>query len=260
MSDEILSPALSSLLSNESLISHGFFGRKGGASSGIYSSLNCGYGSNDEPLNVALNRAKVAANIGVADGQLVNPYQIHSALAQYIDEPFTSDSPKVDALVTKTNGLALAILTADCAPILFVDSAEGVIGAAHAGWQGALNGVIEATIDLMVKHGAHIENVKTAIGPCIAQSSYEVGAEYRNRFLDVDCDNARFFENAPSPNKYLFDLKAYCAMRLTNAGISQIDFLPHDTCAMEKDYFSNRRRTILGEADYGRNISVIAIM
>ncbi|KAF0113405.1 MAG: hypothetical protein FD128_1201 [Hyphomonadaceae bacterium] len=244
MSDAILSPSISSLLSKESAISHGFFGRKGGTSSGIYSSLNCGFGSNDEPLNVAQNRAKVAANIGVAHRHLVNPYQIHSALAQYIDAPFTSESPKVDALVTKTNGLALAILTADCAPILFVDSVHSVIGAAHAGWQGALYGVIETTIDLMVKHGAQRESIKAAIGPCIAQSSYEVGVEYRDKFLAADGENSQFFTEAHAPDKYTFDLKAYCAMRLSNAGISQIDILPHDTCAMEKDYFSNRRRTI----------------
>lgn len=249
----------SELLAQLPKLSHGFFGRRGGVSTGIYASLNCGFGSNDDPTNVKTNRQIVASQIGVAENQLVNPYQVHSALAQYIDKPFAGESPKVDALVTNVKGLALGILTADCAPILFADARAGVIGAAHAGWQGALGGVIEATIDLMANYGATPANIVAAIGPCIAQSSYEVGAEYYDRFVEANAANAQFFAQSAAPNKFLFDLKTFCAMRLAKAGISQIDVLPHDTCALETAYFSNRRRTKAGEPDYGRNISVIAI-
>jgi len=249
----------SELLKNSQPVKHGFFGARGGVSEGIYESLNCGYGSNDVSENVATNRALVAQAMGVAADHLINPYQVHSALVQFTDKPFANDAPKVDGLVTNIKGLALGILTADCAPILFADTAVGVIGAAHAGWQGALGGVIEATIDLMITYGANPNNIIAAIGPCIAQKSYEVGIEFRDRFVIADAKNEMFFVAARAHEKFHFDLKSYCAMRLTNSGIGRIDVLPQDTCELETDYFSNRRRNLKGEPDYGRNISVIAL-
>ena len=240
-------------------IKHGFFGRKGGTSSGIYSSLNCGFSSNDNPKNVKQNRQKICDFFGIELGNLLNPYQIHSNIAQYINEIFRKDGPRVEAFVTDNKGIAIGILTADCAPILFADEKNGIIGAAHAGWQGAFNGVIENTIDLMVEKGASLENIKAAIGPCIGQESYEVSQEYYDRFIEQSKDNKRFFKNGIEPNKYQFSLKAYCASRLKKAGVIDIDVLKHDTCALENDFFSNRRRNKAGESDYGRNISVIML-
>ncbi|MBN8648129.1 MAG: peptidoglycan editing factor PgeF [Caulobacterales bacterium] len=246
-------------LENLTGIKHGFFGRKGGTSTGIYASLNCGFSSNDNPKNVKQNRQKVCDYFGVELGNLLNPYQIHSNIAQYIDEPFRKDGPRVDAFVTGKKGIAIAILTADCAPVLFADEKNGIIGAAHAGWQGAFNGVLENTIDLMIEKGAMVENIKAAIGPCIDQESYEVSQEYYDRFIEQSQDNIQFFNDAIEPQKYQFSLKKYCASRLEKAGITNIEILKHDTCALENDFFSNRRRNKAGEPDYGRNISVIML-
>lgn len=253
-----LKPFFASNLASIPSIAHGFFGREGGVSDGIYASLNCGYGSNDIPKNVKENRRRVAKFFGLETGHLLNPYQIHSADAQYIDKPFPKDGPRCDAFVTDKKDLALGILTADCAPILFADTASGVIGAAHAGWQGALHGIIEATLDLMVEKGAKRENIFAAIGPCINQESYEVGPEYRDRFINSAKENAQFFITG-NDDKFQFDLKSYCAHRLKNAGITNIETLPHDTCALEAEFHSNRRRNQKGEPDYGRNIGVIVL-
>ncbi len=246
-------------LSKIETIKHGFFGRKGGVSSGIYASLNCGFGSNDEAKNVKKNRSLIAETFGIKLENLLNPYQIHSNIAQYITSSFKKDGPRVDAFVTDVPKLAISILTADCAPILFADEKNKIIGAAHAGWQGAFGSIIENTINLMVEKGAQIENIKAAIGPCIGQESYEVTQEYYDRFINDNAENSKFFKNGIENGKYQFSLKAYCASRLKKAGIIDIDILPHDTCKLEEDFFSNRRRNKAGEPDYGRNLSVIMI-
>lgn len=240
-------------------IKHGFFGRKGGVSSAIYSSLNCGYGSNDTIENVDKNRALIAQYFDIPPKQLINPYQIHSTKCNYIDCAPQS-VPQVDAYVTDVPLLAIGILTADCAPILFYDPVARVIGAAHAGWQGALYGVIEATIECMLGRGANSQNIIATIGPCIGQKSYEVGIEYQERFISIDPQSARYFATKGNEGeKFLFDLKGYCQQRLIAGGVKNIEVLEHDTCALEQDFFSNRRRTILNEPDYGRNLSAIML-
>lgn len=258
MISNVVSPFKSRIF-DETLVSHGFFGRAGGDSKGIYEGLNCGFSSNDLPKHVKSNRLKVCDALGLAADNLINPYQIHSNICGLIDKPFRKDGPRMDAFVTKTKGLGIAILTADCTPILFADEQNGIIGAAHAGWQGALNGVIENTIHCMVENGGQLQNIKAAIGPCIGQSSYEVGQEFLDRFMETDLASQKFFQKGRSANKYQFDLKGFCVSRLELAGVSKIDILPHDTCAQNDDFFSNRRRNHANEPDYGRNISVIAL-
>ncbi len=253
-----ISPFVSEIFDG-SKISHGFFGRAGGVSQGIYEGLNCGFSSNDLPKNVKLNRLKVSDALGLASTSLINPYQIHSNICGFIEKPFRKDGPRMDAFVTRTKGLGIAILTADCTPILFADEENGVVGAAHAGWQGALSGIIENTIDCMVRNGANLEFIKAAIGPCIAQKSYEVSQDFYDRFIESDIENKLFFETGLVKGKFQFDLKKYCAKRLSNKGVAEIEILPHDTCSQKDDFFSNRRRNQLNETDYGRNISVIAI-
>lgn len=246
-------------------IKHGFFGREGGVSEGIYQGLNCGFGSNDVPSNVKKNRSFVAEYMGITRENLLNPYQIHSNIAGFIDTPFKKDGPRLDAFVTNNKDIAIAILTADCAPILFGDNINGVIGAAHAGWKGAFTGVIENTIKLMLEKGAKLNNISAAIGPCIEQCSYEVSQEYYDNFIEQSLDNSGFF--APRihndeliEGKFLFNLKEYCQNRLLKSGIENIETLPNDTCAEEDAFFSNRRRTHRNEPDYGRNISVIKLI
>lgn len=258
MSD-IPSPFVADNLANAN-IKHGFFGRKGGVSTGIYSALNCGYGSADLPQNVDENRRLVAGYFGIERENLVGPYQIHSNICVIIDAP-PETSPKADAYVTNVPNLALGILTADCAPILFYDRVAKIIGAAHAGWQGAINGIIEATIAKMTAlSGSVPQNIIAAIGPCIGKDSYEVGQEYFERFIGETQDNEVFFTPIQSnEEKYLFDIKSYCATKLKLCGIKNIEILPHDTCAQEDDFFSNRRRNKRSEPDYGRNISAIML-
>lgn len=242
-----------------SLVSHGFYGRAGGVSTGLYASLNTGPGSDDDPGHVAENRARIAADIGAPDaGHLVSLFQVHSAIAVRLDAP-PPDRPEADAMVTTRPGLALCIQTADCVPVLFADPAAGVIGAAHAGWKGALGGVLEACIAAMEAAGAHVAQVTAAIGPCIHQASYEVGPEFRDRFLAEAAGNDAFFR-AGASDRFQFDLPAYVAHRLHwSCGLTRIDTIAHDTCALETRYFSNRRRNKAGEADYGRNASVIML-
>ena len=239
-------------------IAHGFYGREGGVSSGIYAGLNCGFGSNDSIENVAKNRDLVAENLSGQTLKLNNPYQIHSDVCVYIDKDLPENTPRADAIVTDKKNVILAILTADCTPILFCDAENGVIGAAHAGWKGAIGGIIQATIKQMVSRGANVENISCAIGPCIEQKSYEVGEEFFDEFTKQAPENSQFFKSG-KPQKYHFDLKGYCASVLANSGIKNIDILPNDTCAEENAFFSNRRRNHLGEPDYGRNVSVIML-
>ncbi len=239
-------------------VKHGFFGREGGVSTGIYASLNAGTGSKDDPANVVENRARIAAAFGVERERLVGVHQIHSPTAVFIDAPWKDERPHADALVTKTLNLAISILTADCTPILLADQDAKVIGAAHAGWRGALGGVIENTVRLMEENGAHRERIVAAIGPCIHQSSYEVGPEFEAEFLSLDPSFARFFVPGAGDRLH-FDLPNFCAARLTASDVKQIETLPLDTYAESKRLHSHRRSVHEKAGDYGRNCSVIML-
>lgn len=242
---------------------HGFFGRQGGVSSGIYTSLNCGLGSNDSREAVLENRARVAAGLdaGVAPAALVSLHQIHSATAITVETPWTpGQGPQADGMVTRQRGLALGILTADCAPILFADKAAGVIGAAHAGWKGAIGGVIEATVEAMLALGATRAGIAAAIGPCIGQASYEVGPEFQTRILEQDGPDAIRFFTRPAPgSRPHFDLPGYVADRLARAQLGRVENLALDTAGDEARFFSFRRTTLAGRPDYGREIAAIAL-
>ena len=239
-------------------ISHGFFGARGGVSTGLYTSLNAGAGSDDTCEAVAENRARIAATIG-ADGpdHLLSCHQHHSADVVHITAPFT-DRPKADAMVTKSSGLALAIMTADCVPVLFADETAGVIGAAHSGWKGAIANICEATLKAMEALGADRSSIAAGIGPCIGQDSYEVGPEFRETFLAHSAATDRFFVQG-NADRFQFDIQSFVRAQLVCAGVSRIDVVAHDTCAMEDQYFSNRRRNRQGLPDYGRNASVIML-
>ena len=236
---------------------HGFFTRKGGASSGVFEGLNCGLGSSDQAEVVKINRARVADAMQVAPDHLVTVYQVHSADVQHVDGPL-AEVPKADAMVTATKGVALAILTADCQPVLFADAGAGVIGAAHAGWRGALDGVLEATLDAMENLGARREQISAAIGPSISQAAYEVGPEFIEPFLDQDPGNSRFFASGKDGH-YQFDLTGYGVHRLRMAGVGHAEWTRHCTYSDPDRFFSYRRTTHAGEADYGRLISTIRL-
>ncbi len=239
-------------------IAHGFFGRRGGVSEGIYASLNAGPGSGDTPDAVAENRRRIAAAMDVTPERLLTAHQIHSAEVARIATPWPGPPAQVDALVTRTPGLALGVLSADCAPILLADTQAGIIGAAHAGWKGALAGVAEATLTAMQAEGATLGNIRAAIGPCISRAEYEVGPEFLERFAATDPANERWFV-AGQGDRLHFDLKGYVAARLAAAGVRRVDVAGACTCADAGRYFSNRRRNRAGEADYGRNLSVIVL-
>ncbi|MDG4648328.1 peptidoglycan editing factor PgeF [Roseibacterium sp. SDUM158017] len=238
-------------------VRHGFFTRRGGASSGIFEGLNCGGGSSDQSEIVEMNRGRAAAALGVVPERLVTVNQVHSADAVTLGAS-PSDRPRADAIVTSTPGLAIAILTADCQPILFSDPEAGVIGAAHAGWRGALDGIVEATIDEMEAAGADRDRIRAAIGPCISQSAYEVGQEFLERFCDDDPANARFFING-ADDRYLFDLPGYGLKRLRAAGIRNAEWTRHCTYRDAGRFYSYRRSIHRGEADYGRLLSAIRL-
>ena len=230
---------------------HGFFGRRGGVSEGLYASLNCGPGSKDNPAHVQENRARVAAAFGVGPERLLSLHQCHSARVVTVDGPFTGARPEADALVTATPGLLLGILTADCAPVLLADREARVIASAHAGWKGAFGGILKETVAAMERLGGVRGRIAAAVGPCIAQDSYRVGPEFVEHFIHQRAANEIFFKDN------CFDLKSYVAHQLTCAGIENIDVFPHDTCADEQRFFSYRRATLRGEGDYGRQISSI---
>ncbi|GKY87016.1 peptidoglycan editing factor PgeF [Sinisalibacter aestuarii] len=239
-------------------VRHGFFTRKGGASSGVYAGLNCGGGSDDQRDAVALNRSRVAQAMEVAPDALTTVYQTHSAEVVPVTAPLPEPRPQADAMVTATPGIALAILTADCEPVLFADRTAGVIGAAHAGWKGALDGVLDATLDAMEALGAERRNIAAAIGPTISQRAYEVGPEFVERFIDEDRDNARFFASGDG-DRALFDLPGYGLFRLRNAGIGHAEWTRHCTYSDPARFYSYRRSVHSKEADYGRLISVIRL-
>lgn len=252
---------LTSSLLQSPTVNHGFFTRKNGHSSGIYAALNCGSGSKDVPEHIAANRQSALATMGGDAANLCGLYQIHSNIVHFLDAPWQNDNPpKGDGLVTRQKNLALGILTADCAPVLFTDPQNGVIGAAHAGWQGAVTGIIENTIDVMCNNGAERQNIIAAVGPCIAQQSYEVGGEFLTRFVNEDPKYEKFFAQSPNEGRYLFNLKLFTAHRLENAGIKKTDVFSEDTYADDEHFFSYRRSTHKDEKDYGRQISIIMLL
>jgi YfiH family protein len=241
-------------------IRHGFFTRSGGVSQGVYATLNGGTGSDDVPDKVAENRARMAAVLGVAPDRLLTAYQIHSPDVVVAERPWTrEDRPRADAIVTRTLGLAVGVSTADCGPLLFADSQAGVVGAAHAGWRGALTGVVEATIAAMEALGADRGRIAAALGPTIRQWNYEVGPEFVERFLAADAANARFFTASKRDGHALFDLTGYIAERVARAGIEDFEDLGLCTFAEPERFYSYRRMTLLGEPDYGRHVNAIAL-
>jgi YfiH family protein len=241
-------------------IRHAFFTRSGGVSPGVYASLNGGVGSNDRPENVAENRARMAAILGVSPARLLTAYQIHSPDVVVAEEPWTRDTrPRADAIVTRMPRLAIGVSTADCGPLLLADGDARVIGAAHAGWRGALTGVIEATIAAMERLGADRKTMAAALGPTIRQPNYEVGPEFVERFFSADAGNARFFAASQRREHALFDLAGYIGARVQRAGIAQFEDLGLCTYAEPERFFSYRRTTHNGEPDYGRHINAIAL-
>lgn len=236
---------------------HGFFTRKGGASSGVFAGLNCGQGSTDQAEIVAINRGRVADAMGVAPDHLVGVHQVHSAKAVTVASPQT-EKPKADGLVTNTPGLALSVLSADCQPVLFADAAAGVIGAAHAGWRGALDGVLDATVTAMADLGAERSRITAVIGPCISQSAYEVGPEFFEDFVAEDAGFDRFFAQGKG-DRMLFDLPGFGLSRLRAAGVGHAEWTRHCTYSDSDRFFSYRRTTHAKEADYGRLIAAITL-
>ncbi|WP_171122242.1 MULTISPECIES: peptidoglycan editing factor PgeF [unclassified Ruegeria] len=241
-----------------SSVRHGFFSRRGGASSGIFAGLNCGYGSSDQTEAVAINRNRVADAMEVTPDAMIGVHQVHSPTVLSVDGPINGEKPKADAVVTSTPGLALTILTADCQPVLFADPETQVIGAAHAGWKGALDGVLEATLDAMEALGASRKNTIAVIGPTISQTAYEVGPEFLDDFVADSPDNLRFFANGKG-DRLQFDLPAFGLHRLRQAGIGQAEWTRHCTYSDPVRFYSYRRATHAKEADYGRLISAIKL-
>lgn len=235
---------------------HGFFCRSGGASSGIYKGLNCGFGSDDQREVVATNRARVADAMHVEPARLLSVHQFHSSQVLTVTQAHES-APKADAMVTASPGLALGILTADCQPVLFAEADAQVIGAAHAGWSGAMDGILENTVEAMIALGAERNKITAVIGPSISQSAYEVGPEYFDRFMDEDSENSRFFAQGQG-DRLQFDLPGYGLRRLREAGVSA-EWTRHCTYSDPKRFFSYRRSVHEKDPDYGRLISVIRI-
>ncbi len=241
-------------------IRHGFFPRTGGKSTGLYTSLNCGFGSGDNLATVTENRGIVARSLGTTGESLCTAYQIHSPTVVTLTAPWAQkNAPEADALVTATPGIAIGILTADCVPILFVDPAAKIIGAAHAGWKGAYGGVIENTLAGMEALGATRSHITAAIGPAIEQKSYEVGPEFRDRLVAENIENDRFFIPSLLENHHMFDLKGYVKEKLMAARLGTVNVLANDTCSEEDSFFSFRRATLRQEPVYGRQVSAIIL-
>lgn len=239
-------------------IAHGFFTRQGGVSSGIYATLNCGSGSRDDAAAVRENRARVTAHLGAS--HLVSAHQVHGTTAIAVSAPWPlAHRPKADGMVTATPGIALGVLTADCAPLFFADRERRVIGAAHAGWRGALSGIAEATIAAMEGLGARRERIVAAVGPCIGAAAYEVGPEFEAEFLQHDPSNGRFFHRAGAGSRPHFDLGGYLAHRLREACLAHVEVVAGCTYARSEAFFSYRRARARGEPDYGRQISAIVL-
>ena len=248
----------SSLLSAIPGLRHAFFSREGGVSRGIYQGLNGGLGSSDDAADVAENRRRMAAQLGVTPECFLSLHQVHSPDAVVVTGPWQGDKPRADAIVTRAEGLAIGVTAADCGPVLLVDPAARVIGAAHAGWKGALTGVLESTVDAMEKLGADRHATVAAIGPLIRQRSYEVGGEFVAHFVAADPGNAAFFIAAGRAGHSMFDLAGFIRMRLENAGVLMIDDIGVDTYSDER-FYSYRRSVHRQHADYGRHVHAIAL-
>lgn len=256
----MLNPIQAQCLKELPGIRHGFFTRAGGVSDGIYTALNCGPGSSDAAAHIANNRARVAAHLSAQHPDVVTLYQVHSATALGVSAPVAPDNrPRADAVVTATPGLAIGVLTADCAPVLFADAEARVVGAAHAGWRGAVSGVLEATIAEMERLGARREQICAAIGPAINQAAYEVGPEFETELVESCPDNTRFFTRRDALARPHFDLPGYVESRLSAAGIEAIERQSRCTYANESLFFSYRRSQHRKETDYGRQISAIVV-
>jgi YfiH family protein len=241
-------------------VPHGFFTRAGGVSAGRFASLNCSLSGRDDADAVRENRRRAADALGTAPGALVGLTQVHGIAVATVESPWPLDArPEADAMVTDRPGLLLGIVTGDCAPVLFADAEAGVIGAAHAGWRGAVAGVIEATLDAMEALGARRARIAAAIGPCIGQPSYEVGPDLRDAVLARDPGDARFFAGGARPDRWMFDLPGYCAARLAAAGVARAAWIGRDTLAEEADFFSHRRSTLAGGGPIGHQLSAIAL-
>jgi polyphenol oxidase len=242
-------------------LAHGFFTRRGGVSQGVYESLNGGVGSKDDPAHVAENRARIAHRLGIATENLLVPFQIHSADALAVSAPFANgERPRCDGLVTATRGLGLGVTGADCGIVLFADPERRIIGAAHAGWKGALTGVLEATIAAMEGIGAQRQTIVAALGPMIGPESYEVGPEFFARFLEAAPDNAQFFRPSARPAHFMFDLPRFIEVRLRAADIANVGNCGIDTYSDETRCFSYRRSVHRSEPDYGRLVAAIALV
>ncbi|WP_404286188.1 peptidoglycan editing factor PgeF [Microvirga sp. RSM25] len=251
----IQAPALAS----HSGIRHAFFTRQGGVSDGIYASLNGGIGSSDEPAKVQENRRRMAAALGAKHDALISVHQVHSPDAVIVEGPWRGERPKADAMVTATPGLALGITTADCGPVLFADAEARVIGAAHAGWRGAVTGVLESTIAAMERLGARRATIVAVLGPTISQKAYEVGPDFIRRFAEEAPGHVRFFKEAEKPDHAMFDLPGFIGARLEAAGVGEFSNLGLCTYSDEERFFSYRRTTHRKEPDYGRLISAITL-
>jgi polyphenol oxidase len=242
-------------------IRHAFFTRTGGVSDGIYASLNAGIGSRDAPENVAVNRARMAATLGVAPEKLLTCYQVHSPDAVIVVAPWRADSrPRADAMATAVPGLAIGVTTADCGPVLLADPMARVVGAAHAGWRGALAGVTDQAIAAMERLGAVRTRIVAAIGPMIRQPNYETGSDLTTQFIAANAANERFFRASEREGRFMFDLAGYVAARLAAAGVGVIEDIGACTYGDEAKFFSYRRMTHRGEADYGRHINAIVLI
>jgi YfiH family protein len=241
-------------------IVHGFFGREGGVSEGPFASLNCALTTGDDMSLIEENRRRVAETLGVDAEKLVSTYQIHSPNVIEIDRPWpVGDRPRADGLVTRRPGVALGVLSADCAPVLFADAEAGIVGAAHAGWRGARTGVTDEVVAAMVRLGARPEAIDAAIGPCIGPDSYEVGPEFPGPFIEEDPANARFFRPSRRAGHHMFDLPGYLVARLERQGLRSVVNLRQDTCADRARFFSYRRTCLDGEKKFGCEISAIAL-
>lgn len=240
-------------------VQHGFFGRHGGVSNGVFASLNTGLGSGDDAANTAENRSRCAHALGIPPTHLVTLKQTHSARAVYVDAPWTGQGPDADAMATREPGIALGVLAADCMPFLFVDPVARIIGAAHSGWRGALAGVLEATVALMTSEGARPDRIRVALGPCLRQPNFEVGLDLVDTFVAKHPQAERFFAPGAGPGKRQFDLAEFGRWRLACCGVNTVDDLGVCTLAAPDDWFSYRASRRFGATDYGRNLSAIAI-
>lgn len=250
-------PALTPILADPLRgLPHGFFTREGGVSTGIYATLNGGPGSGDDAAAVAENRARIAAHLGIS--ALVSVHQVHGDRVEHVTAPWEGSRPKADAMVTDRPGIGLAVLTADCAPVLLADRAAGVVGAAHAGWKGALGGVLEAVLDAMTALGAEHGRIVATVGPAISQRAYEVGPEFVEQFLDEDPAHGRFFAGGRD-DRAMFDLPSFCLYRLREAGVAEAGWTGHCTYSDAARFYSYRRACHTGEPDYGRLVAVIAL-